>query len=183
MTNKIPRLHSWCSHCINPDNYYRKDGSPYCPNHLGPNGEPVEYTGSDAHQPSDWVLRVVGKRFTHCYWGKDDTCTRVSVCIGYDPRHGFWMKTTDDSDELPPYLSNVSEAAIGKTYHEVRPTLGSLELLMRTDELGRLPAEDEVEGIDLGMAKETLIRNGFLTRDDQITSEGREFLASDPSPV
>jgi hypothetical protein len=87
--NKIPRHHSWCSHCINPDGYYRDDDGPYCQDHRGPYGEPVEYTGEDAYEPSEWVLSVVGKRFSHPNWTSEGPPTRVAVCTGYDPRHGF----------------------------------------------------------------------------------------------
>ncbi len=37
-------------------------------------------------------------------------------CIGYDARWGYWMLHTTDAKDL----RNVSERAIGRTFHEVR---------------------------------------------------------------
>jgi hypothetical protein len=60
------------------------------------------------YKPSEWVLTVVGKK----YKGFDG---RVYLCFGYDPRSGFWMRTIDE----PMRESNVSEAAIDRSYHRV----------------------------------------------------------------
>lgn len=92
---KIPRDPSWCSYCVSPDRV--------CDHHV----DGKEYSGPDAYDPSEWVLENVGKRFT--------SFERPYLCFGYDPRHGFWMR-----DEASGEQRNVSERAIGRTYHEVR---------------------------------------------------------------
>jgi hypothetical protein len=59
------------------------------------------------YEPSDWVVEVVGK--TYNGW------QGTYECFGYDPRHGFWMRNIAD----PKDQRNVSERAIGRTYHRV----------------------------------------------------------------
>jgi hypothetical protein len=49
---------------------------------------------------------VVGKT----YKGFDGTY----LCFGYDPREGFWMRSVDSERQ-----TNVSERAIGRTFHVV----------------------------------------------------------------
>ncbi len=53
--------------------------------------------------------QVVGKKFRA--WDG-----RVYLCDSYDPSCGFWMQDVDD----PSNRRNVSERAIGRTFHEVR---------------------------------------------------------------
>jgi hypothetical protein len=98
----IPKPHEWCSYCI------QGKGKP-CEHHAGPNGTFVEYTGSQAYSPTAGDLATVGKK----YRGFDQ---RIYECFGYDPRHGFWMRTVDEGE---PRQTNVSERAIGRTYHLV----------------------------------------------------------------
>lgn len=178
----IPKTHVGCSHCINPDKYYRKDDEPYCHNHRGPNGKPIEYTGHDAYEPSEWVQRVVGGRFTFYDHRKHVSAKRGAVCLGYDPRHGFWMEA-DTSDGLPPYLTNVSERAINRSYHQLHMSLASHRLLKQIDELGRLPTPQESSPICVDIASATLRFGGCLTPDDEITETGRKFLGLDPAQL
>jgi hypothetical protein len=178
----IPKTHVGCSHCINPDNYYRKDGEPYCKDHKGPDGEPVEYVGCDAYEPSEWVNEIVGSRFTFYDHRHNVGAKRAAVCIGYDPRHGFWMEA-DTIDGLPPYLTNVSERAINRSYHKLHLSLASHRLLTKIDMLGRLPTPQEVSPICLEIASATLRFGGCLTPGDQITETGRKFLGSDPAQL
>ncbi len=102
----IPADPKWCSHCVKPEYYGRKKGEP-CSNHTGPNGKHAEYRGHDVYVPSEFVLSVVGKTF-NCWSGN------LMLCFGYDWRHGFWMRDLKTGEER-----NVSERAIGRTYHEV----------------------------------------------------------------
>jgi hypothetical protein len=48
----IPQSHTWCSDCI------RMATAGPCSNHRQEDGTPVEYTGPDAYEPTDWVLSV-----------------------------------------------------------------------------------------------------------------------------
>ena len=57
---------------------------------------------------SAWSTSVVG----HRYRGADGTYT----CTAYAPRSGFWMRPDAEHDKP----RNVSERAIGRTFHEVR---------------------------------------------------------------
>lgn len=99
---KVPKSPSWCSCCITYGT---------CDDHRGPNGEPVEYTGRDAYEPSEWIIDVVGTEYN----GPDG---RVYQCFGYDPRHGFWMQSVHGE---PVRKTNISEAAIGRTFHKRWP--------------------------------------------------------------
>jgi hypothetical protein len=94
----IPKDPAWCTRCI-------AEGSP-CGDHRGPDGSVRSYRGSDAYEPSSWVLEVVGKRYKA--WGGP------YLCFGYDPRSGFWMRSEADGRE-----TNVSEAAIDRTFHRI----------------------------------------------------------------
>ena len=98
--NLIPRDPSWCTHCVAAEAYGRKKGDP-CPSHA--NGE---YTGPDAYDPSEFVLETVGKRFR--------SFDRPYLCFGYDPRSGFWVRDEETGEER-----NVSERAIGRTFHRI----------------------------------------------------------------
>lgn len=85
----------------------------------------MEFTGYDAYEPTEWVTQVVGTRYKA--WDK-----RTYLCTGYDPRSGFWMRTVDDGK---PRITNVSERAINRTYHEVRLTWGAFRMLELTGSL------------------------------------------------
>ena len=69
--------------------------------------------------PSSWVLEVVGGKYRAPRWKQSGESGEYPIveymCDGYDPRHGFWMRDTSDG-----YQTNVSEMAIGRTYHRVR---------------------------------------------------------------
>lgn len=97
----IPADPKWCSRCVLPE----EAGRP-CPAHRGPGGEPVEYSGPDVYRPSEWVLEVVGQRYS--------SLSGPCLCFGYDPRHGFWVR-----DEATGKERNVSERAIGRTLHRI----------------------------------------------------------------
>lgn len=99
--NKIPRDPSWCSYCLLAEQYGRAKGEP-CESHAS-----GEYSGHDAYDPSEWVLEVVGIRYGGLYG--------VFLCFGYDPRHGFWMRSEETGEER-----NISERAIGRTYHRIQ---------------------------------------------------------------
>lgn len=175
MSYKIPRNPAWCSGCIMPKEMSR-DGKAPCEFHRGPNGEAVEYTGRDAYDPSNWVLNeVVGKRFTAAGFGIEPL--RVYECFGYDPRNGFWVRTVDDEGE--PRQANISERAIGATYHRLRMTIGAWHLLEMIVQYGRLPTPEENEASEfkpsLELAFPTLRRNGLVTKDAQLTDRGREL--------
>jgi hypothetical protein len=62
------------------------------------------------------VLEVVGGKYRAPRWSGSGPFPIIEyVCDGYDPRHGFWMRDPTDG-----YQTNVSEAAIDRTYHRVR---------------------------------------------------------------
>jgi hypothetical protein len=95
---KIPRDPAWCSYCISHEN---GQGQP-CRDHV----DGKEYSGSEAYDPSDFVLETVGKRFR--------SFDRSYLCFGYDPRHGFWVRDEETGEQR-----NISERAIGRTYHRI----------------------------------------------------------------
>lgn len=96
MTYKIPRDPEWCSSC--------RDDREECPFH---GAERRQYEGPDAYEPSPWVLSVVGGRYS--------SVLGPVLCVGYDPRHGFWVRDDDGRER------NVSEGAIGRSLHRVDP--------------------------------------------------------------
>lgn len=96
--NRIPKHHTWCSYCI-------EGNGVLCEHHRAPDDSHCEFTGPYAYEPSAWVLSVVGKH----YRAWDD---KTYLCIGYDPRHGFWMQ-----DINSPKKTNISERAIDRTFH------------------------------------------------------------------
>ncbi len=100
--NKIPRCSADCTHCHQYDGLKFVKMVP-CSAHPGGG----DYQGPDLYEPSEWVIEVVGKM----YRGLDG----VFRCTGYDPRCGFWMKSTERDSEI----RNVSERAIGRTYHRI----------------------------------------------------------------
>lgn len=167
--NKIPRDPAWCSCCIDPKQF---GGKSPCRDHTGLDGKPAPYEGLDAYNPTDWVLRVVGGRFTS--WEEGSPVYR---CIGYDPHNGFWMQRVED----PDHKRNISERAIGRNYHRVRMTWGAWELLETTATLGRLPTEEEAQElrISLSLASATLKQNGLL-KEGALTDFAREVRAKYP---
>jgi hypothetical protein len=70
---------------------------------------------------ADWlaptsVLKVVAHAAEHSVVGHTFRGTRgVCRCIAYDWRTGFWMR--DDTQPNPDNRWDVSERAIGRTYH------------------------------------------------------------------
>lgn len=95
METRIPKKADWCSSC--------RDSRQECPYH---GKERRDYAGSDAYEPSSWVLSVVGNRYT--------SLSGPVLCVGYDPRHGFWVK-----DEATGEERNVSERAIDRSLHRI----------------------------------------------------------------
>ena len=166
MSYKIPASPAWCSYCI-------QDGP--CEDHRGPEGKPQDYSGGDVYEPSEWVLAVVGRRYAawdHSY----SVGTRTWECFGYDPRHGFWMRTVDDLG--PPRETNVSERAVDRTWHTLRISCGSWWLLEAVLELGRLPNESEAaeRKIALDPATNLCRRFDLLTPSGQISPRGHRAL-------
>lgn len=114
---RIPKLSTWCSYCIAPASYGNPAGP--CADHRGPDGESITYTGSDAYEPSAWVLEVVGSQYTAGDWLNQNSGEPITYdCFGYDPRNGFWMRRVDKPEEK----RNIIERAIDRTYHRVRRT-------------------------------------------------------------
>lgn len=60
------------------------------------------------YQPTTWVKSVVGSKFTGWHG-------LVFLCVGYNPRSGFWMQDTTNES----HYHNVSERAIDTNYHRV----------------------------------------------------------------
>ncbi len=168
MPGQIPKDPTWCSRCI-------RDGAP-CHDHRGPDGKPAPYTGYDAYEPTSWVLEVVGQRYTAGNWAGDGPDVLMYHCFGYDRRVGFWMRQVDGDRRE----TNVSERAIGATFHEVRMTWGAWELLRLLVELERLPtaAEASAAGVGLDLARRTLTHFGYLSEAGQVSTEARTALAA-----
>ncbi len=122
----IPRSHTDCYRCIlGGETFDPKEPPPepgLCEHHRGPGGEPVLYEGFDAYEyeSCEWIRDLIGKRFrgpdVHAFEG-GGWVTRVWTCFGYDPRNGFWLRAEDDGH--PVRLVNVSERAIGRTFHRI----------------------------------------------------------------
>lgn len=170
MSNKIPASPAWCSYCVQC-----KEGP--CGDHRGPDGKPQVYSGQDVYAPSAWVLEVVGQRYSAWDHGVS-AGTRTWECFGYDPRHGFWMRTVDDMG--PPRETNVSERAIDRTWQTLRMRHGSWMLLEAVAELGRVPNEAEAaeRGIALDLAASTCRSFGLLTPSGQLSHRGERALRS-----
>ncbi len=47
---------------------------------------------------------------------------RTYECLSYNPKSGFWMYARADAENPASRLTNVSERAIGRTFHKVRNT-------------------------------------------------------------
>lgn len=99
---KIPKKSSWCSHCIT-------EKKTPCEHHMK-----GDYKGIDVYKPSEWVLSVIGSIYSA--YDVENSKTRDWECFGYDPRHGFWMRTIDDLG--PVRETNISERAIDRTWHK-----------------------------------------------------------------
>ena len=105
---QVPREPTDCRYCV--------DQPTPCDNHRGLDGKPVPYEGPEVYIPSDFVLDTVGKDYIGTYgW--------VYRCTGYDRRCGFWM-VSEATAEHEFRRTNVTEAAIGRTFHEVRKRPG-----------------------------------------------------------
>jgi hypothetical protein len=134
----------------------------------------VEYTGFDVYTPSEWVLRTVGRVFSgsrEFHW----------TCFGYDPRCGFWMRAIQDSAR--EVITNVSEWAIGRTYHEVFVMPADWIVLDSIHTLGRLPEHADVKVTDLfgdpSDVQHVIVRLrtiGWLGKDDKCTLLGNAIL-------
>lgn len=94
----VPRDPKHCRYCVN-------QAEP-CRDHMGPHGIFTEYNGPDVYEPTEWVLSVIDKNYNAWDGYK-------YKCIGYDRRCGFWMQEVNGLR-----LTNVSELAIGRTYHK-----------------------------------------------------------------
>lgn len=110
MSGTIPRKSSDCVWCV-------RDG--VCQYHRGSGGNAIEYTGPEMYEPTEWIQEVVGQHFTGVDWKLE--ARRTWLCTGYDPRCGFWLVTVDDLG--PERLTNVSERAIGSTFHKVKSSV------------------------------------------------------------
>lgn len=105
MDNRIPRKSKDCVYC-----HKHVSGTCYvydkpCKDH--PNNS--DYTGYNVCELSDFVNQTVGKYYQGPF--ADGTF----LCTGYDIRAGFWMQDINN----PNNLRNVSERAIGRTYHHI----------------------------------------------------------------
>lgn len=112
MDDRIPKDPSWCTYCRCPEMY----GEAPCRDHRGPDGKPRHYDGPNAYEPSPQALEVIGSEFKAPRW--DSVAhgeIRTFVCDGYDPRSGFWMR-----DPIDGYQTNISERAVGRTWHQKR---------------------------------------------------------------
>jgi len=149
----IPRDPSWCSYCVTSGRR--------CGDHAS-----GDYGGRDVYEPSSWVLSVVGERFRS--WDG------VYRCFGYDPRNGFWMQAV--SGERMGRKTNVSERAIGATFHHVTMGSGSgaARLLSAWVRLGRPLTDAEManELIHAEYATAKLRDLGYLDASG-VTAEGR----------
>jgi hypothetical protein len=169
----IPRDPAWCSYCIEPAKYGRAVGEP-CGDHRGPDGKPATYDGRDAYDPSPWVLEVVGARYTAGDWCKrNGGKVLVYECFGYDPRHGFWMRWVDH-----PEVTNISERAIGRTFHRVEMSWAAWDVLATAVRFGRVPEAGEMEGYMVPACIERLRHNGYMDEAGAVTDAGRRALAA-----
>lgn len=152
----VPRDPRCCSGCI--------EGGEPCSLHRGPDGKTAEYVGPDAYEPSDLVRKVMSHRYRCSHRGR-----RIWRCIGYDPRHGFWMETADGG---PLERANISGRAIEATWHSVHLTHGAWTVARAIVSMGRMPTSGELPKVDVEGASKTLRDLGFLIRG-QLTDDGR----------
>lgn len=61
---------------------------------------------------------TVGRRFRAPVFVRPEGASQECVCIAWDWRTGFWMKFDGDGE-----LRDISERAIGRTYHQIREEL------------------------------------------------------------
>ena len=163
MSREIPKNSAWCSDCIT--------GDAPCEYHRDDKGQARDYEGHDAYEPSRGVLEVVGGRYRHF---EDE----VYECFGYDPRSGFWMLAV-----VGPRVgrkTNISEAAIGRTFYRVYMTSGARTVLLMHVVLGRAPTAAEMaeNGAHPEYASRTL-RDLGLVDAKGITAAGREEAAKE----
>lgn len=152
------------------------DGKAPCPYHRDPDGrDPARRVVGLGTRVFHGLDEVVGKRFTAAGWGDGDGI-RVYECFGHDPRNGFWVRTIDDG---VCRQANISERAIGATYHRLKMTWGAWRLLETIVTIGRLPTTDEAkaEKLSLELAFPTLIRNQLVDKSGALTERGQEKYA------
>jgi hypothetical protein len=116
MRGMIPKDPNACRYCREEKPPFALTATP-CEHHLGPDGKPKPYAGHDVYKPSEWVQHVVGRLYLAFDWSS--RTMRTWECFGYDPRTGFWMRTTDGGTEN---VTNVSERAIGASWRLVPRT-------------------------------------------------------------
>jgi len=144
MQNQIPRRSKDCRYCQS------ESAKEPCSDH--PNG--VDYTGTEMYQPSEWIKSLLGQRFNAVF---EDVQYR---CTGYDPRAGIWMDAMDGSRR-----TNISERAIGATWHRVQMKWGSWRLFdLMIENQGRMVSKEAAEKAHIlfEMAQETLLENGLI---------------------
>jgi len=107
VNGKVPAKSADCVWC---ERFRRAGSSPAkydpCEHHVGS----ADYAGPELYHPSSWVQEVVGKKFRGPFNEGEFLCT------GYDPRCGFWMQRLDEPEA---HLRDLSERAIGRTYHQI----------------------------------------------------------------
>lgn len=150
---KVPSDPAWCSRCI--------EGKSPCGDHRAPDGTAQSYAGRDVYEPTPWVLSIVGGRYR--------SHRGVDVCTGYDPRNGFWMQSVLN----PQNMTNVSERAIGRTFHRVEMSSGARIMLRLYVTLGRPPTGEEIAAVGvLPIAADSLRLFGYLTEEGDVTPSG-----------
>ncbi len=113
----IPAKSTDCRHChvwcrdTDEIRHASEGACGYCKDH--PSGQ--DYAGPYVYDPSEWIKETVGKKFNYPFGEEGD---KEYLCTGYDYRCGFWMRSTKTGK-----LKNVSERAIGRTFHVQRYVL------------------------------------------------------------
>lgn len=135
-----------------------------------------DYTGSDLYEPSEYVLEIVGSRFT-CWEDSGPW-----LCTGYDPRMDFWMTPLRDFEGKSASRRDISSRAIGPTWHRVTMTSGAWRLLEMFETLNRAPTygEGKANDIIVDLAERTLRNNGLIEGRDlhtELTERGKSALA------
>jgi len=115
------------------------------------------------------MMTTVGKRYVG--WNG-----HVYYCESHDPQLGFWMLNVDD----PSDRRNVSERAIGNTYHPVRMPDGAWRHLDLFEKLGRAPTHEELRADHLlpDLTLKSLRQNGLIDAEGNLTDRGRTALGS-----
>jgi len=155
----IPNKPSDCSFC-------ERQKAP-CRHHLGPDGSFCLYTGVEMYEPSNWVQEVVGCRYYDA-WREG-----IYLCTGYDRRVGFWMDRIDGGRR-----TNISERAIGRTWHPVKMSAGAWRMLDLSCDKGALITWEEGEewGIIYDAALQTLKDTAIVSADGQLTAFSKKVL-------